>query len=84
MINFYNNYNSASLCDHSRAFHLFAESLNNALLWGRRCNNMNEIAIGCTGEGAYLGGEPSNQGRNIRGIYFMTTNGASPFGQGYF
>jgi hypothetical protein len=45
---------------------------------------MNEVASGCTGEGAHLGGEPGNTGKNLQGIYFLRTNGNSPFGLGQF
>jgi hypothetical protein len=44
---------------------------------------MNEVASGCTGEGAYLG-DPGNAGKDLQGIYFLRTNGNSPFGLGQF
>lgn len=75
----------ATLCDHSRAFNLFAESLNSNQLWGRRCNNITEVPSGkCLGEGASMGGEPGNGGNTLPGIYYLRTNANSPFGQGRF
>ncbi|CRK89447.1 CLUMA_CG003192, isoform A, partial [Clunio marinus] len=73
-----------TLCDHGRAFDLFEESLKANELWGRRCSDANQIPIGCTGEGAYMEGEPSNFKNNIRGIFTLPTNNNSPFGLGRF
>lgn len=73
-----------SICNHARAFQYFAESINSDRLWGRRCNSLAEVATGCSGEGFSMGGEPSNIGIALRGIFHMTTNAESPFGQGEF
>lgn len=63
----------------------FAESINSGALWGRRCIDFAEMQQNaCAGAGASMGGEPSNHRTNLRGIYRMPTNSASPFGRGQF
>jgi pancreatic triacylglycerol lipase len=73
-------------CSHSRAHHLFAESVRTTVgFWARRCISFAEIQAGtCTASGANMamGGEPSNHGRGATGVYALTTNGNSPFAQG--
>lgn len=73
---------ATSICNHRRAFEFFAESINSNRLWARRCNNLNEVENGCTGAGVVMGGEPSNRAINLRGIFHLTTNAATPFGRG--
>jgi hypothetical protein len=59
------------------------QNVNNRLR-AQRCATADDAATGnCSLEpAAFLGGEPSNQINNVRGIYHLTTNAASPFGQG--
>lgn len=69
-------------CAHSRAHALFAESINSNRFVGRRCLNYQQIVNRvCTGTGtASMGGDPGNIG--LTGIFFLETNGASPFARG--
>ncbi|XP_065073467.1 pancreatic triacylglycerol lipase-like [Ochlerotatus camptorhynchus] len=73
-------------CAHSRAHELFAESVSTSVGFrATRCASHNEVlAGGCTSSGpdAPMGGEPSNQGRGVNGIFRFNTNGASPFAMG--
>lgn len=75
----------AGSCAHSRAFEFFAESLQTASRFtSTLCANYNEILNQrCTSSGANrnMGGEPSNSGL-ANGVYFVPTNGNSPFAQG--
>lgn len=50
----------------------------------RRCASEEDAVIGnCSLDPtAFLGGEPSNARLNLRGIFHLTTNAASPFAQG--
>ncbi|XP_058063201.1 pancreatic triacylglycerol lipase-like [Anopheles bellator] len=74
----------AGNCAHSRAHELFAESVSSAGFRATRCASHGEIIAGqCTNTGtAVMGGEPSNQGRGVNGMFIVTTNGNSPFAQG--
>ncbi|XP_058833101.1 pancreatic lipase-related protein 2-like [Topomyia yanbarensis] len=73
-------------CAHVRAPTYFIESIGTSVPFrATRCASYDEILEGlCTPSGAdaNMGGEPSNQGRGVDGIYFLTTNAASPFAQG--
>lgn len=72
-------------CDHGRSFHLYAESLTSDRLWGRRCADMDEMnRNACGADGHSMGGEPSNQRFNLRGIFRFPTAASSPFGLGPF
>ncbi|XP_065073472.1 lipase member H-like [Ochlerotatus camptorhynchus] len=73
-------------CAHDRAPEFFMESLRSSVPFqATRCASHNEILNGvCTpsGPNANMGGQPSNFGRGVNGIYFLTTNNASPFARG--
>jgi hypothetical protein len=73
------------MCDHGRSTELFLESINNHNFWSTRCNSFDEILKNsCTaaGENQRLGGEPSNQNRNVGGVFYLATNSASLFAKG--
>ncbi|XP_055538350.1 phospholipase A1 member A-like [Wyeomyia smithii] len=73
-------------CAHARAPTFYAESLSSSVPFrATRCANYDEILAGvCTPSGAdaNMGGEPSNHGRGVTGVFFLTTNAAAPFAQG--
>ncbi|XP_058839266.1 pancreatic triacylglycerol lipase-like [Topomyia yanbarensis] len=73
-------------CAHSRAHELFAESISSTVGFrATRCVSHDEVlAGGCTSSGpdAMMGGEPSNHGRGVDGIFRMNTNSGAPFAQG--
>jgi hypothetical protein len=60
------------------------ESVVNNRLWAQRCATADDAAAGrCSLQpGIFMGGEPSNQNSNIRGIFHLITNSESPFGRG--
>ncbi|XP_050091952.1 uncharacterized protein LOC126575349 [Anopheles aquasalis] len=71
-------------CAHSRAHELYAESVSTPVGFrATRCASHGEIVAGqCTNTGsAVMGGQPSNQGRGVNGMFIVTTNGNSPFAQ---
>ncbi|XP_053685620.1 pancreatic triacylglycerol lipase-like [Sabethes cyaneus] len=76
----------AGNCAHSRAHELFAESVSTtAGFRATRCASHDEVLQGgctSTGAGALMGGEPSNHGRGVNGIFWFATNSAVPFAQG--
>jgi len=75
----------SSGCDHGIVVNYFAESINSPNLWGRRCASIaDKEANNCPGDGFSMGGIVSNRGINLRGIFRMPTNAASPFGIGQF
>ncbi|XP_055528069.1 lipase member H-like [Wyeomyia smithii] len=73
-------------CVHALATTFYVESIGSTVPFrSTRCASHDEILEGvCTPSGpdANMGGEPSNHGRGVEGIYFLTTNGESPFAQG--
>ncbi|XP_055594604.1 pancreatic triacylglycerol lipase-like [Uranotaenia lowii] len=73
-------------CAHDRAPLFYAESVRSATPFrSTRCSSHNDIVSGqCipSGPDANMGGQPSNFGRGVNGIYFLTTNDASPFARG--
>ncbi|XP_052873231.1 pancreatic triacylglycerol lipase-like [Anopheles cruzii] len=73
-------------CAHDRAPAFFAESIGSSTPFrATRCAGIHEIEAGnCTPSGpdANMGGEPSNYGRGVTGVFFLTTNAASPFAMG--
>lgn len=74
-----------SPCDHASSARYFAESITSNLLWGRQCVDIAQMdANACTGPGFSMGGYPSNERINLRGIFRMETNVESPFGKGPF
>ncbi|KAL1402666.1 hypothetical protein pipiens_005987 [Culex pipiens pipiens] len=76
----------AGVCSHMRVNELFAESVSTANHFlSMRCANYAEILSGrCTSSGPYakMGGEPSNRGRGVNGVFHLMTNSASPFARG--
>lgn len=61
------------LGSHLRAIDYFVESLNSDVgLLGRRTVD---------GHRAKMGGEPSNYGKGVSGVYHLTTNSTPPYGQ---
>uniref|UniRef100_A0A182XKM8 Lipase domain-containing protein n=1 Tax=Anopheles quadriannulatus TaxID=34691 RepID=A0A182XKM8_ANOQN len=76
----------AGICAHNRVNNFYAESVSSSVGFrSTRCANHAEILQGrCTpsGANANMGGEPSNRGRGVNGVYFLTTNSNSPFAQG--
>ncbi|XP_062555875.1 pancreatic triacylglycerol lipase-like [Armigeres subalbatus] len=76
----------AGNCAHSRAHELFAESVSSTVGFrATRCASHNEVTAGnCTPSGAdaRMGGEPSNHGRGVNGIFRFNTNSANPFAMG--
>jgi pancreatic triacylglycerol lipase len=71
-------------CSHMRAVTYFIESVINNKFWANKCQSAQSIGRNvCRGKpGAFMGGEPSNYGKNAKGIYYLDTNGQSPYGQG--
>ncbi|XP_055538344.1 pancreatic triacylglycerol lipase-like [Wyeomyia smithii] len=73
-------------CAHTRSHEMFAESISSATGFrATRCGSHDEINAGnCTPSGAdaMMGGEPSNHGRGVNGVFHLRTNSAAPFAQG--
>ncbi|KFB37746.1 hypothetical protein ZHAS_00005059 [Anopheles sinensis] len=73
-------------CAHDRAPTFFAESITSSVPFrSTRCASMQEVVAGsCTPSGpdANMGGEPSNYGRGVSGVYILSTNDAAPFARG--
>lgn len=71
-------------CAHNRAIELFAESINTQIhFWSRQCSAYKDILVEqCTAAGIdrKMGGQPVDT--LARGIYWLTTNNASPFATG--
>ncbi|XP_053684263.1 pancreatic triacylglycerol lipase-like [Sabethes cyaneus] len=90
--NFYPNWGRSqpgcitNTCAHNRVTQLYAESISTeAHFTSIRCANHNEILNQqCTSSGPYanMGGEPSNRGRGVTGVYQLMTNSGSPFARG--
>jgi pancreatic triacylglycerol lipase len=69
-------------CAHARSTTLYAESVNSNRFVARQCASYDEIvAQNCPGTGVtgIMGGDNA---KSIRGVFFLTTNAASPFAQG--
>uniref|UniRef100_A0AAG5CUT6 Lipase domain-containing protein n=1 Tax=Anopheles atroparvus TaxID=41427 RepID=A0AAG5CUT6_ANOAO len=73
-------------CAHARAPLFYAESVRGgAPFRAVRCVDHGQILSGsCTSSGpdANFGGQPSNYGRGVQGVYYLETNEASPFARG--
>jgi hypothetical protein len=64
-------------------FVIAVESITNNRFRSRRCATFDDATEGrCTEAGPLMGGEPSNYANQVRGIFHLTTNANSPFGQG--
>ena len=71
-------------CSHSRVLNIFMESLHNSkAFYGYRCADLDgALNMNCNEEpGAYIN-DPENEVKNLSGIFHVTTNARSPFGQG--
>ncbi|XP_037903383.1 pancreatic triacylglycerol lipase-like [Hermetia illucens] len=73
-------------CSHTRSCQYFAESLDKVDEFvAEQCRNYDDILDeNCqpTGEIAKLGGEPSNQGKGVAGVFYLPTNSAAPYAKG--
>ncbi|XP_053685628.1 lipase member H-like [Sabethes cyaneus] len=73
-------------CAHQLARTFYIESIGSAIPFrSTRCASHEEILEGlCTPSGpdANMGGEPSNHGQGVEGVFFLTTNAEPPFAQG--
>lgn len=73
-------------CAHGRAHEFYEESIRNRnAFWSRQCPTYQSITGGTCrvadeGAVAIMGGEPVDH--NAIGLFLLTTNNASPFGQG--
>jgi hypothetical protein len=69
-------------CAHARSTFLYSESVNSPLFVARQCASYDEIvARDCPGTGvtAIMGGDSP---KAARGVFFLETNGESPFARG--
>ncbi|XP_058840110.1 pancreatic triacylglycerol lipase-like [Topomyia yanbarensis] len=73
-------------CAHSRAPQFYAESISSSTAFRAvRCANHEEMLEGiCTpsGDDANMGGQPSNQGRGVSGVFHLSTRAEAPFALG--
>jgi len=69
-------------CSHGRVIDLFVESVTSARFVGRRCANHGQITSrNCpTGQGTGVMG--GNAHKTLSGVFFVETNGSSPFARG--
>lgn len=75
---------ASGACAHERVNRIFAESIRTGGFTSTPCYE-SEIRRGrCTREGprAVMGGQPSNRGRGVEGIYWLETTRSSPFSLG--
>jgi len=70
-------------CSHGRAPEFYMESVVDNRFVSSRCATLADAENGnCTVDpNVRMGGEPSNHRLSLRGIFHLTTNGQSPFGQ---
>ncbi|XP_058467034.1 pancreatic triacylglycerol lipase-like [Malaya genurostris] len=73
-------------CAHNRAPMFYAESISSSTAFTSvRCASHDELLEGqCTpsGDGANMGGQPSNFGRGVNGVFHLSTNEEAPFALG--
>ncbi|XP_058819802.1 inactive pancreatic lipase-related protein 1-like [Topomyia yanbarensis] len=72
-------------CSHMRVIDLFTESITSRKgFWGRRYRLLDHMRARSSpvGAAARMGGEPSNQGLGVRGIFHVETRSSSPFALG--
>lgn len=74
-----------ALCSHSRAWKLFAESLQNRFI-AHKCESMRDIREKnvCDGAEIVMGGDDNKAKMNESGIFFLSTNENSPFSKDSF
>lgn len=67
-------------CSHSRSWKLFAESLSGSFN-ASECESMQNIhqQSPCNGTEVLMGGDSFEAKRDVSGIFFLRTNGDSPF-----
>ncbi|XP_019558013.3 pancreatic triacylglycerol lipase [Aedes albopictus] len=76
------------ICSHSRSWMYFEETITTgAGFRGVRCATFEDFKAGkCNAEGSTtavrMGGEPSNHGRGVEGVYLVQTNSQAPFAKG--
>lgn len=72
-------------CGHDRAWQFYGESITNPqAFYGTLCAGWPSIpsqSCPSTGPSMAMGGEPVNNGAS--GVFYLTTNAAAPFGQGW-
>lgn len=62
---------------------LYTESLVNNNFLAAKCENITNLD--CTGPEVSMGGEPGNIDKSVeKGVYYLTTNGVSPYGKGIY
>lgn len=69
-------------CAHERSNQFYSESINSNRFVSRQCTGFDQISSrNCPGTGTtgIMGGD---QGKGIRGVFFLETNSASPFARG--
>lgn len=82
-IKFVSVFLNIGFCSHSRAHHLFVESLNHNCFLATKCGSYEEIKNkNCTSSGpnAYMGGEVDQLLQASEGIYYLPTNPDPPYG----
>ncbi|CAD7080185.1 unnamed protein product [Hermetia illucens] len=75
-------------CSHRRSWIYFAESLKIPNeFFAHQCNSYLGIRFRfCvqTGRSAFMGGEPSNYGRNVAGVYYLPVHASYPYAVGVY
>ncbi|XP_062555876.1 pancreatic triacylglycerol lipase-like [Armigeres subalbatus] len=74
-------------CAHARSWIYFAESVTNSLgFQATKCVSFEALMAGKCDSGRSaiirMGGEPSNHGQQLEGIFLVQTNSQAPFGKG--
>ena len=82
--NYFNFLVVGEICSHTRVHDLFIESLSRATrFWATKCASYGEIyeqRCSQNGEQALMGGDIKDEERPL-GLYYLQTNGKSPFSQ---
>ena len=91
MVDFYPNggesqpgcgWDLSGACAHSRSIEFVIESILGGKFKGTKCETLKEAKKGkCSATGPYIniGGEPTNHGTKLRGMFHLLTNDKSPF-----
>lgn len=71
-------------CSHSRVLSIYIESLMNPkAFYGYRCEDLNGALMKkCVGSPGAFVNDPENEVNKVSGIFHVSTNEVSPFGQG--